>query len=84
MFKIISKQEYYRLKNEAESYFNMYNDGLTSLTQDNIDYELKIADIYNKIVDIVNDKKMQKEKIYQKLIEILKSIEGGKNENKNN
>lgn len=76
--KILSKKQYYDLKNEIKCVQDTYDQDVEVLMLENKDYELKIDSIHSKLVDIVLTSDIKKDTIITKLKEIIRLIEKGK------
>ena len=76
--KILSKKQYYDLKNEIKCVQDTYDQDVKVLMFENKDYELKIDSIHSKLVDIVLTSDIKKDTIIAKLKEIIRFIEKGK------
>lgn len=76
--KILSKKQYYDLKNEIKCVQDTYDQDVEVLMLENKDYELKIDSIHSKLVDIVLTSDIKKDTIITKLKEIIRFIEKGK------
>lgn len=77
MFKIISKEKYKELNNKIMCYENELNQVKDELMFENKDYELKLEDVYNMLVDIKSIPKLKKEKIIKRIEKIIRYIEKG-------
>lgn len=75
--KILSNKKYKELINKIECLENEVEAVRTELMLDNKDYELRIQNLDNKLVEIVNSK-MKKDKIKEKLKSMIVYIRTGK------
>ena len=76
--KILSNKQYYDLKNEIKCAEDTYNQDVEVLMLENKDYELQLDSIHRKLVDIVLTSDIKKETIIQKLKELIRNMEGKK------
>ena len=74
--KILSNKQYYDLKNEIKCVQDTYDQDVEVLMLENKDYELQLDSIHSKLVDIVLTSDIKKEKIIQKLKELIRNMEG--------
>lgn len=75
--KILSNKKYKDLTNKIKCLENEVETVRTELMLDNKDYELRLSNICNNLIDIVNSK-MKKEKIKEKLKSMIVYIRTGK------
>lgn len=75
--KILSNKKYKELTNKIQCLENEVETVRTELMLDNRDYELRIQNLNDKLVEIVNSK-MKKDKIKEKLKSMIAYIRTGK------